>query len=149
MGIVGAVLAFFQAIPSIVHGFEAFTKAHYDAKVKITTARIGGDTDVAKAIVAGAVTEGQTRNDFLKTVSQSKFLMWMVGLWSAPWIFYQAKVVAWDNIIHHFFFGTYGYTPAIEGFVAAWAGVILAGIFGTGGVMAAGAMYFNRRERAS
>jgi hypothetical protein len=149
MSIVGAVLAFFQAIPSLVHGFEAFTKAHYDAKVKLTSARIGGDVDVAKAIVAGTVAEGNTRVEFLKAVSQSKFLMWLVGAWSGPWIIYEWKVVVWDNIVSFALFGVYGFTPEIKGFVAAWAGVILAGAFGTGGVMAAGALFFNRRERVS
>jgi hypothetical protein len=148
MGIISAIMAFFQAVPALVHGFEAFTKAHYDAKVKITQARVGGDVDVAKAIVSGVVSEGANRNEWLKTVANSRFLQWMVGLWSAPWIFYQAKVVAWDNIIHHFIWGTYGFTPEIKGLVAAWAPLILGGIFGTGGVMAAGAMFFNRRERS-
>ena len=143
-----ALFAFLQAIPSIVHGFEAFTKAHYDAKVKITQARVGGDRDVAVAIVNASVGEGANRNEFLRTVANSRFLQWMVGLWSAPWILYQAKVVAWDNIIAFALFGHYGFTPEIKGLVASWAGVILGGIFGTGGVMALGAMFYNRRERS-
>jgi hypothetical protein len=142
-----AILAFFQAIPSLVHGFEAFTKAHYDAKVKITTARIGGDVDVAKAMVTGIVAEGQTRVEFLKTVSQSKFLMCLVGGFALPWIAYEWKVVVWDNIVCPWLYGRPGFTPTITGLVAEWSGVILAGIFGTGSVMAVGQMFFNRRER--
>lgn len=142
-----AILAFFQAIPSLVHGVEAFTKTYYDAKVKITTARIGGDVDVAKQIVTGLVAQGQTRVEFLKTVSQSKFLMWLVGSFAFPWIVYEWKVVLWDNMACFWLYGVYGFTPTIKGLVADWAGWILAGIFGTGGVMAAGQMFFNRRER--
>ncbi len=144
---ISAILAFFTALPSIVQGFEAFTKAHYDAKVKITTARIGGDVDVAKAMVSGVVSEGGVRVEFLKAVSQSKFLMFLVGGFAIPWMVYQGKVVLWDNIVCKWVMGVYGYTPPIEGTVGAWAGVIIAGIFGTGGVMAIGQMYFNRRER--
>jgi hypothetical protein len=142
-----AILAFFQAIPALVGGFEAFTKAFYDAKVKITTARIGGDVDVAKQLVSGIVVEGQVRVDFLRVVSQSKFLMFIVGGFAVPWIIYEWKVVVWDNIVCKWVMGVYGFTPPIEGTVGTWAGIILAGIFGTGGVMAIGQMYFNRRER--
>ncbi len=142
-----AILAFFQAIPSLVHGFEAFTKAHYDAKVKITTARIGGDVDVAKQIVSGVVAEGQTRVEFLKAVSQSKFLMFLVGGFALPWIAYEWKVVLWDNMLCFTLYGIYGFTPTINGVVGEWAGLIIGGIFGTGSVMAVGQMFFNRRER--
>ena len=144
---IAAILAFFQAVPAITNGITAFSQAYFNAKVQITAARVGGDVDVAKQIVSGVVTEGQTRVEFLKVVSQSKFLMWMVGLWSAPWIAYEWKVVLCDNIVCKWFLGVYGFTPPVSGLVAEWAGVILAGIFGTGGVMAVGQMFFNRRER--
>lgn len=142
-----AILAFFQAIPAIMGGFEAFTKAYYDAKVKITTARIGGDVDVAKQLVSGVVAEGQTRVEFLKVVSQSKFLMCLVGSFAFPWIVYEWKVVLWDNMLHFTIYGIYGFTPTIGGIVGQWAGLIIGGIFGTGSVMAVGQMFFNRRER--
>lgn len=144
---IASFIAFLQAVPSLVHGFEAFTKAHYDAKVKITTARIGGDVDVAKQIVSGVVTEGQTRVSFLGKVAESRFLQFLVGGFALPWMLYQAKVVAWDNIICLWIYGVYGFTPAIKGTVAEWAGWIIGGIFGTGGAMAIGQMFFNRKER--
>lgn len=143
-----ALFAFLQAIPSIVHGFEAFTKAHYDAKVKITQARVGGDRDVAVAIVNASAAEGANRNEFLRTVASSRFLQWLVGLWSGPWIIYEWKAVVWDNIVHKFFWGVYGFTPELQGLVASHAWIILTGIFGTGGVMAAGHLFFNRKERS-
>lgn len=142
-----AILAFFQAIPALVGGLETFTKAFYDAKVKITTARIGGDVEVAKQLVTGVVAEGQIRVEFLKTVSQSKFLMALVGGFAFPWIVYEWKVVLWDNMLCLSIYGVTGFTPPIKGLVADWAGVIIAGIFGTGSVMAVGQMFFNRRER--
>lgn len=142
-----AILAFFQAIPAITGGINNFTNKYYDAKVKITMARVGGDVKVATQLVTGVVAEGQTRVEFLRVVSQSKFLMFIVGGFAIPWIIYEWKVVVWDNIVCHWIFGVYGFTPAIEGTVGAWAGVIIAGIFGTGGVMAIGQMFFNRKEK--
>lgn len=141
------ILAFFQAIPAITGGINNFVSKYYDAKVQITTARVGGDVSVAKQLVYGVVAEGQARVEFLKAVSQSKFLMCLVGGFAAPWIAYEWKVVLWDNMLCIALYGDAGFTPTIKGLVADWSGVILAGIFGTGSVMAVGQMYFNRRER--
>lgn len=140
-----AILAFLQAIPALVNGVNSFAAKYYDSKVKITTALIGGNVDVAKQMVSGIVAEGQVRVTFLQTVSHSPFLMFLVGGFATPWIVYEWKVVVWDNIICKFLYGVYGFTPLIEGTVGTWAGVIIAGIFGTGSVMAIGQMYFNRK----
>ena len=142
-----AILAFFQAIPAITGGINNFVSKYYDAKVQITTARIGGDTAVAKQMVSGIVAEGANRVEFLKTVSQSKFLMFLVGGFALPWIIYEWKAVTIDNIFCPWWYGKACFTPPMVGLVADWSGVILAGIFGTGSVMAVGQMYFNRRER--
>lgn len=142
-----AILAFFQAIPAITGGVTAFTQAYYNAKVQITTARIGGDVNVAKQLVTGVVAEGQTRVEFLKVVAQSPFLMAIVGAFAFPWIVYEWKVVLWDNVLCFAIYGVYGFTPAIKGTVGDWAGLIIGGIFGAGSVMAVGHAYFNRSER--
>ncbi len=141
-----AILAFFQVIPAVMGGLNNFVSKYYDAKVQITTARIGGDVAVAKQLVTGIVAEGQVRVSFLQTVSQSKFLMFLVGGFAMPWIAYEWKVVLWDNMLHFTIYGSYGFTPTIGGVVGDWAGVIIAGIFGTGSVMALGHMFFNRKE---
>lgn len=141
-----AILAFFQAVPAITGGINNFVSKYYDAKVQITTARIGGDVDVAKALVSGVVAEGGVRVEFLKTVSQSKFLMCLVGGFALPWIIYEWKAVVWDNIVCPALYGRTGFTPPMTGLVADWSGVILAGIFGTGSVMAVGQMFFNRKQ---
>lgn len=142
-----AILAFFQALPAITGGITAFTQAYYNAKVQIVQARVGGDVKVATQLVTGVVAEGQTRVEFLKVVSQSKFLMFLVGGFASPWIIYEWKVVVWDKIVCKWVMGVYGFTPPVDGTVGDWAGVIIAGIFGTGGVMAVGQMFFNRKER--
>ncbi|WP_141339693.1 hypothetical protein [Bradyrhizobium sp. USDA 3458] len=141
-----AILAFFQAIPAITGGINNFVSKYYDAKVQITTARIGGDVNVAKALVSGVVAEGQTRVEFLKVVSQSKFLMFVVGGFALPWIIYEWKAVTFDNIFCPWWYGKACFTPTITGLVADWSGVILGGVFGTGSVMAVGQMFFNRKQ---
>lgn len=135
------ILAFFQAIPALMGGLNNFVSKYYDAKVQITAARIGGDVSVAKQLVTGVVAEGQTRVEFLRVVSQSKFLMFIVGGFAFPWIAFEWKVVIWDTMLG------WGSTPAVRGLVADWSGIILAGIFGTGGVMAVGQMFFNRKSQ--
>ena len=136
-----AILAFFQAVPSIVHGVEAFTSKYYDAKVKITTARIGGDTDVAKTLVSGVVKEGDTRVEFLRVTSQSKFLMFLIGGFAIPWMVHEWKVVIWDNMLG------LGSTLPIKGSVGEWGGIIITALFGSATAATIGQMYFNRRER--
>ncbi len=139
-----AILAFFQAVPAIAGGINNFTNKYYDAKVQITTARIGGDRDVAKQMVSGIVTEGQTRVEFLRTVSQSKALMFLIVGFALPFMGYVWKIVVYDII---WMAGTVATDP-IKGNVADWGGVIIASIFGSGTVLGVGQMYFNRRERS-
>jgi hypothetical protein len=126
-------------------GLNTFTTAFYNAKVQITTAKIGGNVEVAKQLVTGIVEEGKVRVSFLNTVSQSKFLMCIVGGFAFPWIVYEWKVVLWDNIVCKWVLGVYGFTPPIEGTVGTWAGVIITGIFGAGTVLGAGHLYFNSK----
>lgn len=141
-----AILAFLQALPALLNGVNAFAAKYYDSKVKITTALIGGNVDVAKQMVTGIVAEGQVRVSFLQTVSHSPFLMFLVGGFATPWIVYEWKVVVWDKIICKWVLGEFGFTPAVDGTVGTWAGIILTGIFGTGSVMAVGQMYFNSKK---
>lgn len=142
------ILAFFQVLPAITGGITAWTQAFYNAKVQITQARIGGDVAVAQQLVTGVVAEGQTRVAFLQAVGQSKFLMFLVGGFAIPWMAYEWKVVLWDNVVYYVYAtDIWGSTPAIKGTVGDWAGLIIGCLFGTGTVMGAGHMFFNRRER--
>lgn len=135
-----AILAFFQAIPAITGGINNFVSKYYDAKVQITTARIGGDVNVAKALVSGVVAEGQTRVEFLKAVGQSKFLMFLIGGFATPFMVYVWKIVVWDIVLG------LGSTDAIRGNVADWGGIIIASIFGSATVLGVGHLYFNRKQ---
>lgn len=136
-----AILAFFQAIPAITGGINNFTNKYYDAKVQITTARIGGDVNVAKQMVSGVVSEGQTRVEYLKAVGNSKFLMFLIGGFALPWMIHEWKVVIYDNMLG------LGSTLPIKGSVGEWGGIIIAALFGSATVASVGQMYFNRRER--
>lgn len=135
-----AILAFFQAIPAITGGINNFVSKYYDAKVQITAAYIGGDTEIAKAMVSGVVTEGQTRVEFLKAAGQSKFLMFLIGGFATPFMIYIWKIVVFDIVLG------LGSTDAIRGNVADWGGTIIAAIFGASTVMGVGQMYFNRKK---
>src|ERR1700750_2830170 len=123
-----AILAFFQAIPAITGGLNNFVAHYYDAKVQITTARIGGDVNVAKQLVSGVVAEGQTRVSFLQAVGQSKFLVFLIGGFATPFMIYVWKIVVFDIVLN------LGSTDAIRGNVADWGGIIIASIFGSGTV---------------
>ena len=136
-----AILAFFQAVPAIAGGINNFTTRYYDAKVQITTARIGGDKEVAKQIVSGVVTEGQTRVEYLKAVGGSKILAFLVGGFACPFMIYTWKVVVFDIVLG------LGTTDAIKGNVADWGGTIIACLFGSSTVIAAGQMFFNRKQQ--
>lgn len=142
-----AILAFLQVIPAIAGGINNWVTKYYDAKVQITAARIGGDVNVAKALVSGVVDEGKVRVSFLDTVGHSKFLMWLIGSFAFPWAVYVNKVVLWDNIIAPGLLGREGFTAAINGQVGDWGGIIIASIFGSATVASVGQMFFNRKNQ--
>lgn len=135
-----AILAFFQAIPAITGGINNFVSKYFDAKVQITAAKIGGDTAIAKAMVSGVVAEGQTRVEFLKAVGNSRFLMFLIGGFALPWMFYEWKIVVWDTMLE------LGSTAAIKGAVGEWGGIIIGALFGSATVASVGQMYFNRKQ---
>jgi|SRR5579859_2083921 len=139
-GFLTALVAFFQAVPAISQGINAFTSAYFNAKVQLTAARIGGDVSIAKTMVTGIVAEGQVRVSFLQTVSQSKFLMFIVGGFAIPPMVFMAKCIIWDNVLH------LGHTDPLGGDVATLTNIIVTGIFGAGSVMGIGHMYFNRNK---
>jgi hypothetical protein len=65
---------------------------------------------------------------------------------AVPWIAYEWKVVVWDNIVCPWLFGAPGLTLPIKGDVATWATTIITCLFGSGTVLSAGHMYFNRNK---
>lgn len=144
---VAALMAFFSALPALMGGFEAFTKAHYDAKVRIKTAQIGGDVTIGKALVDASIQSSHDSVDRLKVIAGSKTLLFLVVGFATPWIIYEWKAVAWDNVFSPIFLGHDGLTTAIKGDLADWAKTIIACLFGSGTVLTAGSMFFNRKNQ--
>lgn len=141
-----AILAFLQAAPAIIGGVNAFASKYYDAKVQITAARIGGDVTIAKAMVDAAIQGSHDSVERLKVIAGSKTLLFLTVAFAGPWIIYEWKVVAFDNVITPLFTGEYGSTPAIKGDVASWGLTIIGCLFGSSTALAAGSMYFNRNK---
>jgi len=127
-GIITAFLAFMQAVPAITGGINNFVNKYYDAKVQLVTARVGGDAEMAKALVAGVVDEKKVSVSFLHEVANSKFLMFLIGGFALPIMIWFGKCVVWDTVLG------LGSTPPLYGQVATMANIVVGGIFGVGGV---------------
>lgn len=133
--VITAILAFFQAIPSLVHGVEAFTKSYYDSKVKMYAARIGGDVEAAKAMLLAEVQNNQAKVGWLSVIASSPILSFVVVGFAFPFIFYLNKVIVYDICLG------LGSTPALKyDLLTNWGGIIISGIFitstGVGAVQA-------------
>ena len=134
-----AVLALFQAIPSIVGGLNSFFSAFYNAKVQITAARIGGNVDMAKAMLAAEVQNNQAKIGWLQVIASSPILSFVVVGFAFPFIFYINKVIVYDICLG------LGSTPEIKyALLTQWGGVIIGGIFITTGAVGAVNSYVNR-----
>lgn len=130
-------------IPKLLGVFETWTTKVYDAKVAITTAKIGGDKEVAINLVKAAVASDQARVTALQTFAGSRPLMFIVIAFALPFIIFEWKVVVWDNVLQYF---THGNTDPIKGQVADWATTIIGFLFGAATTVALGNMYFNRKQ---
>lgn len=85
------------------------------------------DTIVEQTKVDGAVAQswivGVAKNlgNTLLIVAELSFIL--------PLAIFFAKSTVWDNIFHKFLYGSYGYTPPLNGDVKEWAGWIMAYLF--------------------
>jgi len=138
------MLAFSMTVLHLIPGLSSLATswltAAYNARVAITTAQIGGDVAVATTMVNAAAVAEQARVGFWRVAASSRMMMFLIYGFSAPWIFYETKVVVWDTCLG------WGSTPAIHGAVIGWATTIIACLFGSGTIIHAGQMYFNRPE---
>jgi hypothetical protein len=125
------MLALLGLIPGLLGVIERWQKNKYDAEVAITTAKIGGDRDVAVAQIKG-------QSSRFAAVAGSKLLTILVVAFAAPLVIYINKVVVWDIVLG------LGTTDPIKGQVADWANTIIAFIFGAPTALALGKMFFSR-----
>jgi hypothetical protein len=137
------LMAILGLIPGLSSLATAITTAYFNSKVQITTAKIGGDTAVAKAMMIAAAQTEASNVDRLKVIGSSWVLSFLVVGFALPWILYEWRVVVYDNV---WMVGATS-TPAIGGDVAGWATTIIACLFGSGTVLTAGHMFFNRKDQ--
>ena len=135
---IAAILAFINCIPGISTMVTSLTATYFNSKVKLTAARIGGDVSVATALVSASAKAEDAHVSALKVIGASWVLSALVVGFATPWIIYEWKVIVWDNVLQ------WGSTPAVHGDVATWATTIITCLFGSGTVLTAGHMYFNR-----
>lgn len=141
MAILGLIGSLFHLIPGFTSLASSIVNKVYDSRVAITTARIGGDTAVAQALVQATAKESFSGVDRLKAFTSSKVLLFIVAGFAAPFIFYMNKVIIWDICLG------WGATPSIKDpQIIAWGRIIITGIFGSSTALAIGHLYFNRKD---
>lgn len=137
---IAAFLAFFQAIPSLVHGVEAFTTKYYDVKLKMYTARVGGDVEAGKAMLNAETQNNSTKVGWLSVIAASPILSFVVVGFAFPFIFYLNKVIVWDLCLG------LGTTPMLKyEILTEWGRVIIGGIFVTTTGVGAVQAWVNRK----
>lgn len=134
------MLSFLGALPIIGNIVTAITSSLFDAKVKITQARIGGDRDVAVELVRAAGIADQQRIAGLSVFASNKWLMVLLFAFAVPLVVFE-----WKVIIHDIVLGL-GSTDPIRGQVAEWANTIVLFLFGTQTTLQLANMWFNRRS---
>lgn len=117
-------------IPGFLNLATAITNKAFDSRVAMYQAKTGATRDVAIAAITATVTNNQTKVSWIAALAQNPMMMMIVVGFALPWIIYEWKVVVYDNVWQYW--GKF-YTPPIGGEVGKWAGVILGGIFITGG----------------
>jgi hypothetical protein len=136
-----AFLAFFQALPALMNGFTAFTSKYFDVKLKMYTARIGGDVTAAKAMLLAEVQNNQTKVGWLQAIASNPVLLFIVLGFAMPYIIFEWKCIVYDIVWMH---GTTSTDP-IKGQLADWANIILSGIFVTSAGIGAVHAWINRK----
>jgi hypothetical protein len=129
-----ALLALLGAIPGIGSIVTFIVGKVFDAKVAITTAKIGGDRDTAVAIINASAVAEHERTAALGVIAGSTILTLLVVAFAGPLVIFMWKVIVWDIVLG------LGTTDPIRGQVAEWANTIILSIFGSGTVLAAGKM---------
>src|SRR5258705_13891258 len=93
------MLAFLGALPVIGSIVTGITSALFDAKVKITQARIGGDRDVAIELVKASTAANEQRNTGLSIFASNKWLMVLLFAFAAPLVIFEWKVIVHDIVL--------------------------------------------------
>jgi hypothetical protein len=135
------VMTLLGMIPGLSNLIQFVYGKWRDSKVAMYQTRWGVTKEVAISAIQAEVENNRTKVGWLHEVANSRFLQCLVGGFAFPLIVHMNKAYVWDNIVHKFIWGTYGYTPPLTGYIVDWGGHIVTGIFVTGtGMGLAGAI---------
>lgn len=132
------MLAFLSALPIVGQIVTAITGAFFNAKVSLVQARIGGDRDVAVALVKASETKAHEDNGRLGIFASNKFLTALLIAAALPLVGYEWKVYVYDAMLG------LGTTDAVKGQVAEWGNTVWYFLFGAPTVLGLGKMWFGR-----
>jgi hypothetical protein len=138
LSLLGMIPTILGAIPGVGSIVTNVVGKLYDSKVAITTARIGGDSQVATQIVQA---EAKVRGSFYDAMSHSYVLMFLIAGFALPYVVWEWKVIVWDTVLG------WGSTEPLRGQVADWATIVIPSLFGSGTIAAAASMYFSARRK--
>lgn len=139
LALLGTIAGMIPGISTIV---TSLTSSYFNSKVAITQAKIGGDVTVATDLVRAAATSEITSVQRLQVIGGSWVLSLLVVGFATPFIIWETKVIVWDIVLG------WGSTPSIrDPMLLSWGGTIIACLFGSGTVLTAGHMYFNRKDQ--
>ncbi len=137
------IMTVLNLIPGLSSLATGWVTAAYNSKVAITTARIGGDTSVATAMVHAQAVAEDARVKGLQVISGSKALLFLTVGFALPYMLYEWQCVVYDKLWMH---GTTA-TDALGGDLSSWAATIIGCLFGSNTLLAVGHMYFNRKDQ--
>ncbi len=140
------LLSLLGAIPGIGNIVTFVVGKVYDAKVQITTARIGGDTAVATELIKATAVQNHENAARMGAFASNKYLAILLIAFAGIPLVYGWKVVVFDNIFCPYWYGEACFTAAIRGDVAAWMNSIVMFMFGSVSALSLGHMYFNRKQ---
>jgi hypothetical protein len=121
-----AAMTLLNMIPGISSLVQFIAGKWMDSKVAMYQARTGAVKEVAIAAIQAEASSNNAKVGWLNAVATSPFLMFIVGGFAFPFIFYLNKVIVWDICLG------LGFTPKLEYVLLSnWGEIILTGIFVT------------------
>ena len=137
----GIIMTVLNLIPGLSTLAQGWVTAAYNAKVAITTAKIGGDVSVATSLVNAQAVAEHERVAGLSVLAGSKVMLFIVV--ALPYMIYEWQCIVYDKVWMH----GLTKTDPLGGDLSAWATTILSCLFGSSTLLTVGHMYFNRKDQ--
>jgi hypothetical protein len=138
-------MALLGLIPGLSSLVSSITTAIFDAKVKITQAKIGGDRDVAVKLVQAAAEQEHENTARLSIIAGNKLLTFLLIAFAMPIVIWFNKIVSWDIVLAPIITGETGMTDPIKGQALEIVKIVIYFLFGAPTVMGIGKMWFTRK----